>query len=186
MLEGRRLDAGRRAGRTTSPDFLRTIFGFRISPSESSSDPASEHPLDFIMLRFGSVADLEWAILRNPASSSKAPVVYTRRMLPDVCGCDSPATSSSTTMATRGLLLGELSRFCGIWLMASCSSFRLLMALPRTSAESSSSPDEDESGGDIMAPDGIGRLPVTGGGDCRRLGLLTMALKSSTVASGVS
>lgn len=52
---------------------------------------------------------------------------------------------------------------------------------------SSSLPDEAESGGEMMAPLGIPRSSVMGGGDCRTLNdkAATMPLRSSEVPWGV-
>jgi len=52
----------------------------------------------------------------------------------------------------------------------------------RTSGSSSSS--LDESGGEMMAPFGIPRSLVTGGGDCRTLVLASIPCRSSDVDSG--
>ena len=60
--------------------------------------------------------------------------------------------------------------------------------LPRIVGVSSSSlPDEAESGGEIMAPTGMPRSSVMGGGDCRTLfdKAAAMPLRSSEVPWGV-
>lgn len=70
MLEGRRLDdEGRRAGLTNSPDFFRSIGGFRRERSgssslASSSDGVSDGSCLRSMKSDESVLDRVWEILR--------------------------------------------------------------------------------------------------------------------------
>lgn len=69
MLEGRRRDAGRNAGRTSSPDFFRTIWGF-LKGSSSSSESVAEASADLDTGTFGTVIDLLCDTLRTCARSS--------------------------------------------------------------------------------------------------------------------
>ena len=188
MLEGRRRDEGRRAGRTSSPDFLRTIWGFRKnSSSDSSSDPVNEFPADLLMTRFGSVADRVWLNLLEPvARASKEPVLKLWCIPSAIALACAGRTRRSPASGLTSVFVGELDLCCGIWLIASCRAFRFSIWRPRTSGSSSSLEDSGgETGGESIAPAGILRSSVTGGGDCRTLTLVTMPFKSSDVASGV-
>jgi len=71
MLEYLRLDEGRRAGLTNSPDFFLTSGGLTLRPSSDSSSSLSSDG-DSVMIRSGmmmafSVDDLECEILRAVA-----------------------------------------------------------------------------------------------------------------------
>lgn len=75
MLEGRRW-LGRNAGLTSSPDFLRTIWGFLIrSSSVSSSDAVNELSADLRIDALGSVAERTCELLRPLARSIRALVL---------------------------------------------------------------------------------------------------------------
>ena len=186
ILEGRLREDGLSAGRTSSPDFLRTIEGFLGMSSSESSETDIALSADLDKAPLGSVLDLEWEILRGSEVSPSIgvdikPFLFASRRL-DICDGNtkiSPAVS---------VLLGEPSRCWGIALIASWSSFRLINCLPRSSTCSSSSlfDEEPDSGGEMMAPAGIIRASVTGGGDCRTAGLLaTNPFRSSDVPGGV-
>lgn len=88
MLEGRRREAGRRAGLTSSPDFFRTMGGRLVGPSLSSSSSESclEDAGEVIRICVGdsnmmleSVLDRECEILR--ASLDNGGRVSTVRVL---------------------------------------------------------------------------------------------------------
>jgi hypothetical protein len=83
MLEGLRREAGRRAGLTSSPDFLRSSGGFIRNPSSSAS-LSSEDVVMTGQVSSGSTLCLEsiisldereWAILRASADRDRAAVI---------------------------------------------------------------------------------------------------------------
>lgn len=138
---------------TSSPDFLRSRGGFIRNSSSSISLPSEE-------LMTGSVRgaccesvisleDRECEIFRASAESDRAGVV------------DERVLAGVSVAPSR---FGEWPLFTSMFCKASWSSFRLPIARPRSSSSS------EESGGVVIAPDGINRL-FTGGGDWRRLPL---------------
>lgn len=160
MLEGRLCP--RRAGRTSSPDFLRTIGGLGLKSSSESSETVWEFSADVMIAdTLGSVADRTWP--RRPDLGRSLRLMALKLVCTMLRGVTSPGLS------LESLLGGDGVRGWGIWLTASLSfpSF-----LPRISGRLSSSlSDEAESGGEMMAALGIPRSSVTGGGDLRRLAL---------------
>jgi hypothetical protein len=161
MLEYLRLDEGRRAGLTSSPDFFLTSGGLTRSPSSESSSLSSDG--DSVTARSGmmmavSVDDLECVILRAVALSAVGEwmvVVGSEKETP-LAGDPSRLSSMDRTACSSAPQVWE----------------KLLRPL---GASEASSPSEfsDESGGDKMAPVGINRL-FTGVGDWRMLPLLEM------------
>ena len=176
MLDGLRLaEEGRRAGRTNSPDFFRSIGGFlgrRSSCSVSSSLSEGEDVRDGYVCALarskwadGSVADLECEIFRASFDNGLSDLSV-------LVGSSDPSSLRPYTTLARlissAFLSGEPSLRCSIRLTAVCSSARYcsFLSRPLTSACFSSSLEFcAESGGDMMAPVGMTRL-LRGGGDC--------------------
>ena len=164
MLEYLRLDEGRRAGLTNSPDFFLTSGGLTRSPSSESSSSSLSSDGDSVTIRSGmmmafSVDDLECEILRAVALSAVGEwmvVVGSEKETPFLAGDPSLLSSMDRTACSSAPQVWE----------------KLLRPL---GASEMSSPSEfsDESGGDKMAPVGINRL-FTGEGDWRMLPLLEM------------
>lgn len=144
MLEGRRLV--RRAGRTTSPDFFRTIggLGARSSRSLSTDDESSESARNWMSF---SVDEREWEMaLASGVRGGTGPVSLSglseRSALGERSDCsERMAASSLSTGSGRRTVRGEVS-----------SSLEL----------------PADSGGEMMAPAGITAL-LRGGGERRRL-----------------
>lgn len=138
MLDGRRLDEGRRAGLTSSPDFLRSSGGFIRSPSSSASLPSDE--LMMVSVWMGwimcwdsmiSLDERECEILRASAEREQASVT-------GGCGLGW-LTFSITSRVGDGIL------FWSMLCRASCSSRRSPALRPRSSSS-------EESGGVVIAP----------------------------------
>lgn len=191
ILDGRlRDDEGLRAGRTSSPDFLRSMGGFLWESSSSlSSSSDVEFGVSVSRLRSiktaESVFDREWAILRCPWDSARSTW--------SIVGFKAASSEGITNVRTAfafatswALRTGELERCCSITLMAACSSARLDNCRPRIfSASSSSLEFWVDSGGERTAPDGIRASSVIGGGDCLRLPFVLRAFESSFSLSAV-
>lgn len=157
MLEYLRRDAGRRAGFTSSPDFLRNSGGFIRNPSSSASLSSEDVVMTGQVSRGStlcleskiSLDERECAILRASAESDRAAVIS--------CG----AFVGGVVDAFRS---GDDTLFTLMCCSASSRSFKLPTLRPRSSSS-------DESGGVVIAPDGI-RESFTGGGDGRMLPLV--------------
>jgi hypothetical protein len=170
MLEGRRLDEGRRAGLTNSPDFFRRSGGLTVKPISSSLSSEvwmGESVKEAVLWldRLISLADLEWAILR--ASGVKPGLASLNELEPK----SDTAIPLLFPAGDPSRLISICCNACANWASSPVSCIR---RLPRSS---SSELLLVESGGVLMAPDGIAAL-LTGGGDCRRLGLATSPLFS--------
>lgn len=174
MLDGRRRDDARRAGRTSSPDFFRTIEGRESRrPSSSTSSSSLDSFLNLVgsvtwtvlgsKLMLLSVVDRECEILR--ASRDRGGRESLAETVPVLGGAAAPFTGLLSSS-----LVGEPDFLCCMPLMASCNSFILSFSNPLGRPRTSSSSLEfcAESGGEIVIPAGI-RLLLCGGGDWRRL-----------------
>ncbi len=106
------MQAGRRAGRTSSPDFFLTIWGFRrSSSSESSSEPVNEFPSDLTPRMLDSVADLVCEILLPPVlSPSRELVLKLWCMAVEIAWAWEGRTSKSPGPAGSGLAAASLAR----------------------------------------------------------------------------
>jgi hypothetical protein len=138
MLEGRRRDGGRRAGLTSSPDFLRSSGGFIRSSSSSASLPSDELTIVSVLMGWImccesmiSLEDRECAILRASADSVRATVTG---------GCGLACFTFSVVSR-----VGEGIRFWSMCWSACWSSRRSPMLRPRSSSS-------EESGGVVIAP----------------------------------
>lgn len=158
MLEYRLLDEGRRAGLTSSPDFLRTSGGLtlRLSSSSLSSDVCMGDSVKSGLTMLVAVEDLECEILR--ASGERAVgdvmvVVGSERVL----WCSAPPAWRIRT--GDGSLFNSIDR-------TACSNSPHVRRSSSAFVLGLSSPSEfsEESGGDMTAPVGINRL-FNGGGD---------------------
>lgn len=192
ILEGLRLDAGRSAGRTSSPDFFLSIGGFLESLPLLSVDSSSDSESDESLLRRlrspmnndESVFDRVWDIFREVGDR--------RDWTFSVTSCSSflfvgswrvnAGAMDLTSSSTRSF--GEVSRARPILRIAACSSTSFSIWRPLAFSESSSSPEfAGDSGGDSTTPFGICDLSVTGGGDFLRLALLWRAETSSSASA---
>lgn len=173
ILDGRLRDDARSAGRTSSPDFFRTIDGRESCSPSSTSSSSSDSGLNLTgevvpddagsKLMLLSVVDRECEILR--ASRDRGGRESLAETVPVLGGAMAPFIGLFSSSR-----LGEPDFLCCMPLIANCRAFTLSASKPLDRPRTSSSSLElcAESGGDMVIPAGIREL-LCGGGDWRRL-----------------
>lgn len=158
------MEEGRRAGRTSSPDFFRTIGGLGMgsSPSLSSESCIEESEM---ALATSIVEDRECEILRASWDSALTRPFCRSNDLNDEASVASTETSGLIDVVGC-CRVGDPDRFCSMILTAASSSCKFFSCRTRPLfAPSSSSLElEVDSGGEMTIPAGM-MLLVCGGGD---------------------